>query len=50
MTHKHEVTITEAEFRKGIEKYAEEKKLEFYNCAILIVDRYWSTSEYTDIL
>lgn len=49
MTHKHEITITEAKFMTGIEKYAEEVKLEFYKCAVFIVDRYWSSSEYTDI-
>lgn len=46
---KHEFTIPEAEFRMGIEKYAEKVKLEFYKCAVFIVDRYWSSSEYTDI-
>lgn len=50
MKDKYEVSITEADFKKGIEKYNENKKLEFYNCAVFIVDCYWSSSEYTDIL
>lgn len=50
MEDKYEVSITEAEIRTGIEKYAEKVKLEFYKCAVFIVDCYWSSSEYTDIL
>jgi hypothetical protein len=50
MKEKHEVPITEAEFRMGIKKYAEEEKLEFvYDYAVFTADRYWSSSEYTDI-
>jgi hypothetical protein len=51
MKDKYEVPITEAEFRMGIKKYNENKKLEFvYYYAVFIVDCYWSSSEYTDIL
>lgn len=50
MKDKYEVPITEAEFRMGIEKYNANAKLEFYKCAVFIVDSYWSSSEYTDIL
>ena len=50
MKDKHEITITEAEFKNGIKTYAEKVKLEFvYYYAIFIVDLYWSSSEYTDI-
>lgn len=48
---KHEVPMTEAELRMGIKKYAENVKLEFlYDYAVFTADRYWSSSEYTDIL
>lgn len=50
MKDKYEVSITEEEFRMGIEEYNEKVKLEFYKCAVFIVDCYWSSSEYTDIL
>ncbi|KKG05867.1 hypothetical protein DU40_13545 [Methanosarcina mazei] len=50
MRDKYEVSITKAEFRMGIEKYAEEERLEFYKYAVFIVDCYWSSSGDTDIL
>lgn len=50
MKDKYEVSIKEAEFRMGIEKYNEKVKLEFYKCAVFIVNCYWSLLAYTDIL
>ncbi len=51
MKDKYEVSVTEAEFRMGIEKYEDKVKLEFvYYYAVFIVDCYWSSLAYTDIL
>ena len=50
MIHKHEVTIPEEEFKKGIEEYNDNESLEFvYDYAIFTVNRCWSMSEATDI-
>lgn len=41
MKDKYEVAITEAEFRKGIEKYNENKELKLvYEYVVFIVDCY----------
>jgi nitric oxide reductase large subunit len=48
---KRKVIITEEEFKNGIKEYNKKEKPELvYDYAVFIVNRYWSSSEYTDIL